>query len=320
MLALVLDGEPRLVRDRPPPQRAPGEARIRMRVCGVCDTDLQLARGYMNYRGVLGHEFVGEVVEADDSKLVGRRVVADINAGCGQCVECSERQGHHCRRRTVLGILGRDGALAEELVVPARCLVFVPDTVSDEQAVFAEPLAAAAHVLDDVAMQSSAPIVVLGDGKLGQLIARALLAEERRVVVIGHHASKLALARAAGAETYLESEVPESLYEVPVVVEATGSASGITRALSLLCPRGTLVLKTTVAGKIEVDLSAIVVNELTVVGSRCGDLQRAIELMARIDPRPLVAARYPLARAEQALEHAARPGTLKVLVENDVPS
>ncbi len=316
MLALLLDDEPRLVTDHPAPRREPGEALIGMRVAGVCDTDLELARGYMGYRGVLGHEFVGTVLEADNERWRGRRVVADINAGCGECEDCRERDGHHCARRSVLGILARDGALAEQLAMPERCLVEVPDGVSDEQAVFAEPLAAALHVLDELA-PGTGPVVVLGDGKLGTLIALGLRGADVEVVVVGHHREKLELSARAGARTFLESELGEELAGVPMVVEATGSAGGLSRALSLARPRGTVVVKTTVAGPIEVDLSPVVINELRLVGSRCGDMRRAIELLAqgRVDPAPLVAARYPLSEADRALARAAERGTLKVLVE-----
>jgi threonine dehydrogenase-like Zn-dependent dehydrogenase len=314
MLALV-NGDPPVLRDDyARPTRAPGEARMRLLVAGVCDTDLQLARGYLGFSGVLGHEFVGEVVEADDRAWIGRRVVADINAGCGTCAECRERGGHHCARRSVLGIAGRDGAFAEEIVAPERCLVAVPDAISDEQAVFAEPLAAALHVLDDV---PRGPVVVLGDGKLGQLVIRALLSAGVPVIAIGHHPEKLALAGAVGAEVRLETELGD-LARVPAVVEATGSAAGLRRALTLVQPRGTIVLKTTVAGACDIDLSPVVIDELRVVGSRCGDLRRAIEALAsgQVDPAPLVSARFPLSRADVALRQAGVRGTLKVLVEN----
>lgn len=316
MLALLLDGEPRLATDHPLPRREPGEALIGMRLAGVCDTDLQLARGYMGYRGVLGHEFVGTVLEADSERWRGRRVVADINAGCGECEDCLERDGHHCARRSVLGILGRDGALAEQLAMPERCLVEVPDSVNDEQAVFAEPLAAALHVLDELD-GSLGPVAVLGDGKLGTLIALGLRGAGVQVAVVGHHQEKLELSARAGARTFLESELESELDGVPLVVEATGSAGGLSRALSLVRPRGTVVLKTTVADPVEVDLAPVVVNELRLVGSRCGDMRRAIELLAqgRVDPTPLVAARYPLSQADQALARAGERGTLKVLVE-----
>lgn len=291
---------------------------LRMRMAGVCDTDLQLARGYMGYRGVLGHELVAEVIDADERSWLGRRVVADINAGCGQCDECRLHLGHHCAQRTVLGILGRDGALAERVSMPTHCLVPVPDVVSDEHAVFAEPLAAALHVLDDVAALGAGdgPMVVLGDGKLGLLIALALRAAGRDTLVVGHHREKLEIAAAVGARVLLESELTSAHHNVAVVIEATGSANGLACALKLLRPRGTLILKTTVAGGTQVDLSPIVINELRVIGSRCGDLGAAIAMLSatRIDPTPLIAARYGLPQAEKAIAHAASRGTLKVLV------
>lgn len=315
MLALLHDGAPRLVRDHGAPSRAPGEALIRMRCAGVCDTDLQLAHGYMNYRGVLGHEFVGEVLEADSAEWIGRRVVADINAGCGACDDCLQRDGHHCSSRTVLGILGRDGAFAERLVVPERSLVQVPDSVPDELAVFAEPLAAALHVLD-AAEPGAGPWFVLGDGKLGLLITFALCAAGADVTLVGHHVDKLALATRAGARTALESELPAGERPAAVVVEATGSANGFRRALDLARPRGKVVLKTTVAGPVEVDLSPVVIDEIQVLGSRCGNLTRAMQLLAsgKLDPSPLITARYPLERADAALQRASERGVLKVLI------
>ena len=289
-----------------------------MELSGVCDTDLQLVRGYMDYCGVLGHEFVGTVLEADDPEWTGRRVVADINAGCGHCAECSSGNGHHCANRTVLGIVGRDGAFAEQLVVPERCLVSVPDSVTNDQAVFAEPLAAAAHVLDDVATRDAGRIIVIGDGKLGLLTAMVLAGAGKDTTLIGHYPRKLAMAEGAGARVLLEADAA-GLQRADVVVEATGSSTGLSRALGLVGPRGTVVLKTTVADPVPIDLALVVVNELRVVGSRCGDLARAVELLQRgkVDPRPLIEARYPLREAEAALAHAARPGTVKVVVSND---
>lgn len=323
MLALILDGRSaRVTADQPPPARADGEALLRVRVTGVCDTDLQLARGYMDFRGVPGHEFVGEVLEADDASLRGKRVVADINAGCGSCPECWTGRGHHCPKRTVLGIVGRSGSFAELLTLPERCLVAVPDAVDDDRAVFAEPLAAALHVVDEVSDASaSTRAIVLGDGKLGQLVARALASEGIATTLVGRHAHKLALAAAAGIETFLEGDLPPSRRGAALVVEATGSEGGLASALSLVAPRGTVVLKTTVAGKLTVDLAPLVVDEVRLVGSRCGDVQRAIDVLAEgaVDPRPLVEARYPLARADAALEHAGRKGALKVLVDVATP-
>jgi threonine dehydrogenase-like Zn-dependent dehydrogenase len=315
MRALVCSKPPRVV-ERPEPVRAPDEALVRVRLAGVCDTDLELAKGYMGFEGVLGHEFVGEVLESDDASWRGRRVVADINAGCGACADCKAGNAHHCATRTVLGIVGRDGALAERTLIPERCLVAVPDAVPDDQAVFAEPLAAALHVLDDLPAGKE-PVIVLGDGKLGQLIVRALLSAERPVVLVGHHEEKLVMAREAGAIAILEQDLGEDHAGMCAVVEATGSAGGIALALSLARPRGTVILKTTVAGKTSVDLSPAVIHELKIVGSRCGDLERAVAVLerGRVDPTNLIAARYPLSAAEEALAHAGRKGTLKVLVD-----
>lgn len=318
MIALVLDGVARVVKTQPAPERKRGEALVRVRVSGVCDTDLQLARGYMGFSGVPGHEFVGEVVDADDSAWRGKRVVADINAGCGECEDCKKHHGHHCAKRTVLGILGRSGSFAELLAIPERCLVAVPESVDDDRAVFAEPLAAALHVLDELdAPRRPRRAIVLGDGKLGQLIVRALASEAIATTLVGRHQAKLALAARAGVETFLESDLPGSQRGADLVVEATGSEAGLTKALELVAPRGTVVLKTTVAQKLTVDLAPVVINEVKVVGSRCGDIERAIDVLARgaVDPLPLVEARYPLARADEALAHAGRRGALKILVD-----
>jgi threonine dehydrogenase-like Zn-dependent dehydrogenase len=299
------------------PARGAGEALVHMRVSGVCDTDLQLARGYMGFAGVPGHEMIGEVLDAEDRSWIGKRVVADINASCGTCETCRAGGGHHCPTRTVLGILGRQGAFAGRLSIPQHCLVEVPASVDDDRAVFAEPLAAALHVLDDVGPAPPKRAVVLGDGKLGQLIALALVGSGIPTALIGRHEHKLAVARAAGVETSLEEETPKSLANAPLVVEATGNEQGLANALALCAPRGTVVLKTTVAAKLTVDLAPVVVHEIRVVGSRCGDMKRAIEVLARreVNPQPLVEARYPLAHADQALAHAGRRGAMKVLID-----
>jgi threonine dehydrogenase-like Zn-dependent dehydrogenase len=319
VLALVLGESVGVRADHPEPERAPGEALVGVRLAGVCDTDLQLARGYMGFAGVPGHEMVGEVLAADDAKWIGKRVVADINAGCGACADCATRRGHHCANRTVLGIFGRSGALAERVSVPERCLVEVPASLDDDRAVFAEPLAAALHVLDEIDPSARPRALVLGDGKLGLLTALALASEGVPATLVGHHAHKLAVASARGVETFLEADLPEAQAGAGLVVEATGSEAGLARALALVAPRGTVVLKTTVAAKLSVDLAPVVIHEVRLVGSRCGDMDRAVRALARgaIDPRPLVEARYPLARAAEALAHAGRRGAMKVLV--DVP-
>jgi len=316
MRALLCDRDPVLARGYPEPVPGPHEALVQLRTAGICHTDLELARGYMGYRGVLGHEFVGEVLSASDGALVGKRVVADINAGCGHCDACRRGDPHHCPSRTVLGIVGRDGAMADRFTIPESCLVAVPDSVSDDAAVFAEPLAAALHVLDD-APATPEPVVVVGDGKLGQLVARAVVSADRDAVVVGRHAAKLALVRAAGARAVLESELGGELDGASVVVDATGRAAGIALALRLVRPRGTVVLKTTIAGATSVDLSPVVIHELRVVGSRCGDLARAVDALAagRVDPTPLIDARYTLDDARRAFRRASEPGSLKVLIE-----
>jgi alcohol dehydrogenase len=315
MRALYLDTSPKLLTDYPRPERRSGEARIRLALAGVCDTDLQLARGYMNYRGVLGHEFVGEVVEAEDARWLGKRVVGDINAGCGVCEDCVERAGHHCPKRSVLGIQGRDGALADELVLPERCLVEVPDSVPNERAVFAEPLAAALHVLDDLGARQR--ICVLGDGKLGLLIALSLANRGKNPLCVGHHREKLSRLESAGIRVALESEVQGESAEFDCVIDATGSAGGLARAFQLLEPRGLLILKTTVVSQGELNLSPVVINELEVRGSRCGDLASAIAAMqpSGLDPSVLISERFPLDDAEQALTRAAEKGVLKVVVD-----
>lgn len=303
--------------DLPRPEAAAGEARIRMRCAGVCDTDLQLAKGYMGFRGVPGHEVVGEVLESSDPRWRGKRVVCDINAGCGQCTECVDGDSHHCRARSVLGILNRDGAFAEEFVMPERTLVEIPDALDDTAAVFAEPLAAALHVLDVEAARHATRVAVVGDGKLGLLIAAALAANGKPVQVVGHHQEKLDLAYTFGAPGVLEAEFDPATEPFDVVVEASGSASGLGLALRAVRPRGTVILKTTIAGSAELDLSPVVIHELALVGNRCGSMSRAVALLAsgKLDPLPLIAARYPLSRALEAFEHAARRGTLKVLVD-----
>lgn len=324
MLALVLGPSaqaPHVSKDHPRPERKAGEALVRVRVSGVCDTDLQLARGYMGFAGVPGHEFVGEVIASDDPSWSSKRVVADINAGCGACADCTTGRGHHCLTRTVLGIAGRSGAFAELLAVPERCLVEVPPALDDDRAVFAEPLAAALHVVDEFEIEGArkpARAIVLGDGKLGQLVARALASQGVATTLVGRHAHKLALAaQARGIETFLETDLPASHRGAPLVVEATGSEGGLAQALALVAPRGTLVLKTTVAAKLTVDLAPLVIHEVRLVGSRCGDMSRAVEVLASgaVDPRPLIEARYPLARADEALAHAGRRGALKVLID-----
>jgi threonine dehydrogenase-like Zn-dependent dehydrogenase len=294
------------------PEPPPGEALVRVTRAGLCNTDLELVRGYYPYRGVLGHEFVGRV-ESGPASLVGERVVGEINAVCGGCETCRAGRRSHCERRTVLGIVGRDGAFAEHLVLPAENLHRVPDSVADAAAVFVEPLAAALEIQQQVELGPGQRVLVVGDGKLGQLIAASLALTGCELTVVGRHERKLALLASRGVTTTLE---PPRKGAWDVAVECTGSTAGFAVARKALRPRGTLVLKSTYAGELTLDASALVVDEISLVGSRCGPFAPALRLLEerRVDVAPLVDAVYPLARGLEAFAHAARRGTLKVLL------
>ncbi len=315
MLGIWLEeGEVSLRDDLPEPSAPPEEALVRVLRAGICNTDLELIRGYYPYRGVLGHEFVGRVEEGPE-ELVGRRVVGEINAVCGECATCRAGRPTHCERRTVLGIVGRDGAFAERLILPVENLHPVPDAVSTDAATFVEPLAAALEIREQVAIEPSDRALVVGDGKLGLLIARTLALTSCRLTVAGRHPEKLALLEATGAATTTGEDVESGRFDL--AVECTGNPDGFALARRALRPRGTLVLKSTYAGKLSVDASALVVDEITLVGSRCGPFPPALGLLAesRVEVEDLIAARYPLAEGLAALEHARRRGTLKVLLE-----
>ncbi len=294
------------------------EALVRVTLAGICNTDLEIVRGYAGFEGTLGHEFVGVVEAGPDDGLTGRRVVGEINAGCGECDLCQAGDPRHCRRRTVLGIVGRDGAFAEYLRLPVENLLPVPDGVADRQAVFVEPLAAACEILDQVMIGAGTRVAVLGDGKLGQLIARVLRTTGCDLTLFGRHAEKLALAAPAGIRTALSSawrEVSGDGYEV--VVEATGSPAGLEMALAMTRPCGALVLKSTFHGPVTIDTSRIVVDEIRLIGSRCGRFAHALDLLAAgaVDVTPLLSRQYRLADGVEAMAEAARPGVLKVLLE-----
>ena len=313
MRALAWDGREARVVDRPAPRPAEGVAVVDVLLAGVCNTDLEIARGYLDFRGVLGHELVGVVREGPDGWR-GLRVVAEINFACGRCATCARGLGRHCPARTVMGIAGADGAIAEQVAVPVANLHAVPDAVPDEAAVFAEPLAAAFEILEQVHVRPRTSAVVLGDGKLGLLCAQALHQAGARVLAVGRHEDKLAILRARGIETALASAWAGEPAEM--VVEATGTAAGFAAAVRATLPRGTLILKSTVADRAEVDLAPLVIHEITVVGSRCGSFEPALRALASgsVDVRPLISAKVPLERADEALREAARPGVLKVLV------
>ncbi len=320
MQALYLDGRLSL-RDLPRPTPAADEALVRVTLAGICNTDVELARGYMAYRGVPGHEFVGVVEAAPDAAWIGARVVGEINAFCGECDTCRAGRPTHCPNRTTLGIAGRDGAFAEYLTLPVRNLHRVPDGVSDEQAVFTEPLAAALEILEQIHVRPTDRVVVLGDGKLGLLVAQ-VLATVADVTAIGRHRNKLDILARRGIRVSVGGA--EVASGADVVVEATGNVDGFRQARRLVRTRGTLVLKSTFAGDLAglLDgegmnfLSALVVDEIALVGSRCGPFAPALRLLAegRVDVESLIHARYPLSDALAAFEHAQRSGVLKVLV------
>ena len=298
--------------------RASEEAVVRVLLSGVCNTDLEIARGYAGFQGTLGHEFVGVVEDAPEQTLIGRRVVGEINAGCGKCAWCVGGDARHCPARTVLGIVGRDGAHAEFLRLPIVNLLPVPDSVSDERAVFTEPLAAACGIIERARIDANTRVAVIGDGKLGLLCVQALKAQVGTgVTLIGKHQTKLAIAARRGIETILLKQLSHSLKHCfDVVVEASGAAGGFALALDLLRPRGTLVLKSTFSGTTSLDAARIVVDEINVVGSRCGRFAPALELLRQntVDVESLINETRPLADGVAALQRAAESGVLKVLL------
>lgn len=295
-----------------------GETLVRVTRSGICNTDIEIVRGYAGFEGTIGHEFVGIVEEsADRPDMVGRRVVGEINAGCGVCKRCAAGDPRHCPTRTVLGIVGRDGAHAEFLRLPGVNLVTVPDSVSDHQAVFAEPLAAAWGIGEMVDLTSDTRLAVIGDGKLGLLCAMSLRLRCDSVLNIGKHRSKLDIASAADVDTILVSDLNDALASsFDVVVEASGSESGFKTALELVRPRGTIVLKSTFHGTPTWDASRVVVDEITVVGSRCGRFAPAVELLAsgRIDVTRLIDSEMPLHEGVSAMNEASRKGALKIVL------
>ena len=319
MRALYFDGDLQLRSDLSMPSSPPGEALIRTRLAGICNTDLELVRGYMGFRGVLGHEFVGEVVTADGAQeWVGRRVVGEINANCRQCPTCLRGDPTHCPHRTTLGIDRRDGVLADYFSLPLHLLYAVPDSVPDEQAVFVEPLAAAVEITDRLHVRPTDRVIVLGDGKLGQLIAQVLQLTGCNLLVLGRHRQKLDLLAGRGIATRLSSE-NEVEPGADVVIEATGSASGFEVARRLVRPRGHLVLKSTFHGDVTLDLSRVVVDEISLVGSRCGPFAPALRLLAQrlVEVESLISDRFSLDDGLAAFERAVAPGVLKVLVSTD---
>lgn len=295
---------------------AEGESLVRVTKSGICNTDIEIVKGYAGFEGTIGHEFVGVVEESRDPALIGRRVVGEINAGCGICPLCRAGDPRHCPARTVLGIKGRDGAHAEFLRLPDVNLIPVPDAVSDEQAVFAEPLAAAYGITEQVDILPETRVAVIGDGKLGILCALSLGLVSNKVTLIGRHASKLAVAERQGIEGVMSADAAEMTSMFDVVVEASGSETGFATALDLVRPRGKVVLKSTFQGMPTWEAWRVVVDEITIVGSRCGRFEPAVELLAegKIDVTPLISDDLPLGSGVAAMAEAQKKGVMKVLL------
>ena len=313
MRAIVLDDQAVFQDSRPDPVARPGEVLVRVLQAGVCETDLQLIKGYMGFRGVLGHEFVGV---AESGPFTGRRVVGEINCACQTCDTCKAGRQTHCPNRTVLGILNHDGAFADRIAVPQVNLHAVPDSISTDVAVFTEPVAAAYQIPAQLAIARSDRVVVLGDGRLGNLCAQVLAGLSDHVTVVGKHPEKLVLLQARGIATALVTDViGERMADI--VVECTGSESGLPTALKLVRPRGTIVLKTTVAGTQTLPWAPFVIDEVTLVGSRCGPFDRALDGLSRgdVDVLPLISDRFDLAHGLAALQRAQVRPVLKVLID-----
>ncbi len=334
MLAFIVQGRRLVAKKKPLPKLRKGWALIRVRLAGICNTDVEILRGYHNFRGTAGHEFVGQVAEvrgvsnATKKRWMGQRVCGEINISCSAhgfkpvCDFCRRGLKTHCARRTVLGIVAHDGAFAEYLALPLENLHLIPDNVTDEQAVFVEPLAAACEILDQIDVKKLRSAALLGDGKLAQLIARVLHTAIPGVVMYGKHEQKLVVAHRAGIQTRKvrgdASDLRHIEEDFPLVVEATGSPTGLALGQQMTEPRGTLVLKSTFHGAAPVETWPIVVKEINVIGSRCGPFAKAIALLrsGKVDPRPLITRRFPLAEASTAIRFAQQSGVMKVLLKS----
>lgn len=317
MRALYVDHGLRFEKDYSIPTPPPGEALVRVLQAGICNTDLELVKGYLNFKGVPGHEFVGMVEKAAKREdLIGQRVAGEINAACGKCETCRAGRPTHCPNRTTLGINRRDGAFADYLLLPFENLHPLPDSVSNDQAVFVEPLAAACEILEQIKIHPTDRVIVIGDGKLGLLCAQVIALTGCWLSVLGRHSDKLQILNERHIHTTIDINefAPAS---IDIVVEATGTPSGFETARKIVRPRGTIVLKSTYNSDLNVSLSMVVVDEVSLIGSRCGPFEPAIRLLAnrQVEVDRLIQARYSLDKGLQAFEHAATKGTLKVIVE-----
>ncbi|MDP6559066.1 MAG: alcohol dehydrogenase catalytic domain-containing protein [Candidatus Binatia bacterium] len=300
--------------DHPRPERKAGEALIRTKLAGICATDLEIVKGYMEYEGILGHEFAGVVEECDDPGWIGKRVVGEINCACGDCEFCRRGLRTHCPNRSVLGIYNRDGVFAEFFSLPVANLHPIPDSLPDEEAVFIEPLAAAYQILEQIKIVSKDRVAVFGDGKLGLLVVQVLAEITERPILIGRHPERTAIFLGKAIDFARFEDCPSGSFDL--VIECTGSSQGLSLAIGLLRPRGTLVVKSTVFERVSMDFSQVVVNEITLVGSRCGPFPKALAGLTakKIRVSPLVEEMVPLQDGLRAFEKAGQAGTLKVLL------
>jgi alcohol dehydrogenase len=315
MISVHLESGIASIRRIPQPERPDGFALIRLIQAGICNTDLELQRGYYGFSGVPGHEFVGEVVAADAKELIGKRVVGEINLACGDCSWCRRGMGRHCPSRSVLGIVRHPGTFREFLTLPERNLYVIPDSIPSEIAVFTEPLAAACEILDQVQIPCGTSVAVLGDGKLGLLVGQVLKAHGAEVHQYGRHKDKLRIATKAGIDARMARNLPRAEYGW--VVDATGSSEGLQQAVQMTKPRGIVVMKSTVHGAVEINSASVIVNEITLVGSRCGRFEPALRLLQKklVDVDSLISEILPLKDAPLAFRRAATPGVLKVILQ-----
>jgi 2-desacetyl-2-hydroxyethyl bacteriochlorophyllide A dehydrogenase len=316
MRAVVFDSRLKFDPHYPEEVFPSGEILIRTAICGICNTDLEIIKGYGGFTGILGHEFCGIVQSA--GPLYGKRVVGEINISCGRCRLCLAGRQKHCPARTVLGIVGKDGAMADYLTLPAANLFIVPEEITNTEAVLIEPLAAALQILEQVSMTGDTRVLVLGDGKLGLLCAMVLNLYGDNVVLAGKHSGKMHLAAQSGVKIVHKDKLPAT-NDFDLVVEATGSEGGLTAAIKQVCPGGTIVLKTTKAAATNLNTAPIVVNEITIIGSRCGPFQKAIDLLVdgKLDVTPLITASYPVEEALAAFAHASDPNSVKIVLTFD---
>jgi threonine dehydrogenase-like Zn-dependent dehydrogenase len=315
MKALHFDGQKMtFLTDYDPPK--PGETLVKINLAGICGTDIEILSGYMSYQGILGHEFVGVIKESQDTHLIGKRVVGEINVGCGICELCKKGLERHCPHRTVLGILRRDGAFAQYLSLPEKNLHVIPDQIRDEQAVFVEPLAAAFEIKQQIKLKLESNIALVGDGRLAQLVALVLNLSCQNITCFGRHKNKLELLKNLGIKTKIGIDSDDN-QKFDLVVEATGSNSGFTDSMKLIKPKGTVILKSTLASKTNLDLTSMVINEVSVIGSRCGPFGPAINALAsgRISVDNLIDSTYSLEKFQDAFEQAKKPDILKVLLK-----